>query len=94
MVIATPIDSIVVQAGVGQISRSAFNRGRGQLSLPSSTGIPRAERNYISIVCLPADGTALPNEENGDFGRSPIYRQPSDKMIALIQHGVPNVEPQ
>jgi hypothetical protein len=37
--------------------------------------IPRAERNYILIVFLPADGTTLPNAENGDFGRSPIYRQ-------------------
>jgi hypothetical protein len=28
---------------------------------------------------LPADGNALPNGENGDFGTSPIYGQLSDK---------------
>jgi hypothetical protein len=41
---------------------------------------------------LPADGTALPNGRNGDFGTSPIYRQLSNKpLFALTNlHGVPN----
>jgi len=56
-------------------------------------GILRAERNSISIVFLPADGTALPNVENGDFGRSPIYGQLSGKLqfVLISLHGVPNV---
>jgi len=42
---------------------------------------------------LPADGTALPNRRNGDFGTSPIYKQLSNKpLFALINlNGVPNV---
>jgi hypothetical protein len=35
----------------------------------------RRERNTISIVILPADGTALPKGRIGDFGTSPIYGQ-------------------
>jgi hypothetical protein len=52
----------------------------------------RATRNFISIVILPADGTALPNEQNGDFGTSPIYGQLSNKpLFAFVNiHGAPN----
>jgi hypothetical protein len=39
----------------------------------------RRERNTISIVILPADGTALPKGRIGDFGTSPIYGQLWDK---------------
>jgi hypothetical protein len=51
------------------------------------TGTGRAARNFISIVILPADGTALANGWSGDFGTSPIYRQLSNKPL----FGVPNV---
>jgi hypothetical protein len=37
------------------------------------------ERNAISIVILPADGTVLPKSRIGDFGTSPIYGQLSGK---------------
>ena len=45
----------------------------------TGANIARPERNSIWIVILPADGTALPNGGNGDFGTSPIYGQLSDK---------------
>ena len=53
-------------------------------------GIPSAGRNSISTDFLPADGTTLPNAENGDFGRSPIYGQLLDKLLfaRMAVHGV------
>ncbi len=73
-------------------TRPRSNRCRNWLPRPSITGTCRAARNFISIVILPTDGTALPNGRNWNFGTSPIYRQLSNKpLFALINlHGVPN----
>jgi hypothetical protein len=59
----------------------------------TGANIARPERNSIWIVILPADGTALPNGGNGDFGTSPIYGQLSNKrLLAFLSYmGGPNV---
>jgi len=43
---------------------------------------------------VPADGTALPPGENGDFGTSPIYEQLSDKppLALAYSRGVPDAK--
>jgi hypothetical protein len=43
---------------------------------------------------VPADGTSAAAEDNGDFGRSPIYGQLSDKLLLAFVHpyGVPDVK--
>ena len=45
------------------------------------------------LLCLPT-APALPPEENGDFGKSPIYGQLSDKPLLAFanRHGVPDVK--
>jgi len=42
---------------------------------------------------VPADGTSAAAEGNGDFGRSPIFGQLSDKLLLVlcIHVGVPNL---
>ena len=47
-------------------------------------GVPRAsasERNSICSVIVPADGTRLPLQGNGDFGTSAFFGQLSDKPV-------------
>jgi hypothetical protein len=97
MLIATPVRGIIAQAMADVVrlstTRPALNRCRKYQPRPSITGTGRLERNFISIVILPADGTALPKGRNGDFGTSPIYRQLSNKPLFALIHldGVLNV---
>jgi hypothetical protein len=97
VIAALPCAAASFKPGPGPISRPALfvvagssrghpTRGHGVLISPA----PNAALTWI--VILPADGTALPNGGNGDFGTSPIYGQISDKpLLAFIElHGVPN----
>lgn len=51
------------------------------------------EAQLEMMMCLPT-APALPTEGNGDFGRSPIYQQLSDKPLLVLCRllGVPDVK--
>ena len=38
----------------------------------------------LKIIIVPADGTSAAAEGNGDFGRSPIFGQLSDKLLLAL----------